>query len=232
MEEQTRLSPDLPEPKGSGPLAIVGGGSSLSEHLAELRSFPGDIWAINQTADYLRGHGIDCYFFTVDPSDTVSRYVSGKAVLHAHCHPDAFRAAGVAYKTVGSIPGPSTAVAGCLLGLKAGYDKIYLFGADSSYGKTSHVYRDEPIPGMVRVECGGSHITKLEMILQAERLAETIRALPQFFENRSGGFLKALVEHGDYDVTHASRSVHEGKKHVPEPALPRRRGKIDEEVRT
>lgn len=209
MEENARISPDLPEPKGEGPLALVGGGLSLSEHIDELRAWPGDIWAINQTAEWCRGQGIDCYFFTVDPSDRTHRFCSGKAVVHAHCDPRTFAAADECYKTTGSIPGPSTIVAGCHLGIKAGYEKIYVFGADSSYGETSHLYRDEPVKGLIRVQCGDeSFLTKLELLLQAERLAEVIRTIPDFFKNKSGGLLNALVEHGDYDVTHGCPEIH------------------------
>jgi len=209
MEEQARHSPDLPEPNGNGPLALVGGGPSLSEHLDELRTWPGDIWAINQTAPWLRANGVLCFFFTVDPSDTAANHCSGKAVVHAHCHPQTFANASECWKTAGSIPGPSTIVAGCLLGIKAGYEKIYLFGADSSYGETSHIYRNEPVQDLIQVQCGGSFLTRLELLLQAERLAEIVRTLPDFFENRSGGFLKALCDVGDYDVTHVCRGIHE-----------------------
>jgi len=206
MEENVRLSPDLPEPQGEGPLALVGGGHSLSDHIDELRTWPGDIWAINQTAGWCQEQGIDCYFFTVDPSTRTHEFCSGEGVVHAHCNPLTFQ--GAVYKTTGSIPGPNTVVAGCFLGVKAGYRSIHIFGADSSYGETSHLYRNEPIDGLVEVECGGDlYLTKLELILQAERLAEVIRDLPEFFENRSGGFLSALVKHGDYDVTRVSRSI-------------------------
>lgn len=212
-QENSRISPDLPEPKGEGPLAIVGGGPSLLHTLDEIRDFPGDIWAVNQTAQYLREQGIDCFFFTLEPSKTVSRFCSGKAVLHHHCNPNTFKAAGECYKTTGAVPGPTTMVAGCYLGLKAGYDHISLYGGDSSYEGSSHVYRNVPIRDLVQVDCGGPYLTKLEMILQAEELARVIKAFPNIFENRSGGFLKALLEHGDYDVTHAVKAIHERIEH-------------------
>lgn len=213
MEEQTRLSPDLPEPKGTGPLALVGGGLSLSEHLDELRQWPGEVWAVNQTAHWLRANGVPCFFFTVDPSETAAGHCSGRAIVHQHCNPQTFANAGECYKTTGSIPGPSTIVAGCALGIKAGYSKIYLFGADSSYGETSHVYRNEPVKELIQVQCGQPFLTRLELLLQAERLAEVVQTLPEFFENKSGGFLKALIDHGDYDVTHACKAIHERIKH-------------------
>jgi hypothetical protein len=232
MEEYARLSPDLPAPVGNGPLAIVGGGPSLIDHLDELREFDGEIWAVNQTAQYLRSEGIDCYFYTVDPSDTVADFCEGKSVLHAHCSPVTFARANPCFKTTGHAPGPTSMIAGCLLGIKYGYTKIYLYGGDSSYGERTHTYRNEPVNGMIRVECGGPHITKIELLIQAERLAEIVKALPEFFVNRSGGLLGAMVENDDYDVTHAARDIHERMTHVvPEPSLPRCRGQVEEEIR-
>lgn len=203
--------PDVPEPQGSGQLAVVGGGPSIKEHLQDLRGWPGDIWAINYTAEWLRAHGIDCYCYTVDPGRlTPDPVVKGKAILADHCHPSRVKAADSVLKVTAPMPGPTSATASTLLCLRAGYDGATYFGCESGYGETTHTDRDEPPEDLVRVESGGEFfLTKLELILQAEQLSSVIRTFPDRFSERSGGFLRAMVKHGEYDVVEMSRSLWE-----------------------
>jgi hypothetical protein len=208
LSRNAALSPAVPEPTGSGQLAVVGGGASVLDYLNELKEWPGEIWAINMTAQWLRANGIDCWFYSIDPSPDLVPMVSGKAILAEFCDPACFEAADDVRKGMGCIPGPTSAVGASYLGVKAGFSRVVFFGCDSSYGETTHVYRNEAVPDLARVSCGGeSFLTKLEMILQAEQLAQVIKTFPEIYSERGGGFLHALVEHGDYDVTHVSPNI-------------------------
>ena len=48
------------------PLAIVGGGPSVKDHLDELRAWPGHIWGVNAACTWLAKQGIGSLFFSVD----------------------------------------------------------------------------------------------------------------------------------------------------------------------
>jgi len=215
-ERNIRLCPDIPEPKGEGSLAIVGGGPSIRDHIEELHSYD-DVWAINFTANWCASHGIDCWMFTADPGDRLAECAKGhKSILAHHCSPKAFEAATEARKCTGPFPGPSSAVSASVQGLKAGYDRITFYGCESSYPATEndsrYAYPREAVDyddvEIVEVECGGRYfLTRLEFILQAQNLADVIRAFPDIYSENGGGFLSALVEHGDYDVTRVSRSI-------------------------
>src|SRR5690349_5759801 len=51
------------------PLAVVGGGPSIKRHIMELVNWPGHIWGINQSAQWLLQFEPKCpvWMFTVDP---------------------------------------------------------------------------------------------------------------------------------------------------------------------
>ena len=68
------------------PVAVVGGGPLLD--LEAVRRWPGDIWAINSTADFLLDRGIDCTFFTTDPHPF--KTTAAKRLLASHCDPSVF----------------------------------------------------------------------------------------------------------------------------------------------
>ncbi len=210
------LSPDLPEPSGSGHLAIVGGGPSVLEHIETLRHWSGDIWAVNGAYQFLRSHGIEATFFTICPNPgtpSLSDLAKGakRAVIAAHCEPELFATLkdSEVFKVVCDLPGPTSAVSATYVGLKAGYERFTLFGCEGSYGEVQYAYDHETHPHTLRIECGGKHyLTKPEFVLQAEQLAEVILALPQFYSEQSGGLLRALVKNNmEYDVTHVSRSM-------------------------
>jgi len=210
MVRNIALSPNLPPPSGSGPLAVVGGGPSILERVDELRAWKGDIWAINGACSWCADNGISAYMMSVDPHPDLAGLVRGveRAVLAEHCDPSVFKALKdkQVYKITGDIPGPTSAVAAAKVGILAGYDSVTFFGCESSFTDKTHAYEEQLPDDLVRVMCGEPYLTKLEFILQAEALAKIIRAVPAIRE-RSGGFLGALVEHGDYDVTHISRAL-------------------------
>jgi hypothetical protein len=208
--------PSVPHASGSGVLAVVGGGLSTKNHIDELREWPGDVWAVNHTARWLRDHGVDCLCYTVDPSpmDKEKPSVCGKAVLADHCDPSSVDAADSVVKVTPPFPGPTSATAASLLSLKCGYDGAVFFGCESSYGETTHVDRNDDILDLVRVECGGEYfMTRPELILQAEQLASVIHAFPDRFSEKSGGFLRALINNKVYNPTHMTRYLWEKATH-------------------
>lgn len=192
---------------GKGRLAVVGGGHSVVDHIDELRGWDGDIWAINGAWRWCREAGINAMFFSVDPKPELAPLVGGTAILAPHCDPEAFKAADKAYRADGPLPGPTSAVAATAVSVASGYDGVTFYGCEGSYGETTHVYQNERVNDLVRVECGGSWLTKLELILQTEQLASVIRRFPDRYAERCGGFLAALLEHGDYDITHGTRRM-------------------------
>ena len=76
------------------PLAVVGGGPSIKQQIDELANWPGDIWAINQTAQWLMKYTPKCpvYMFSVDPDPRIASFADGvdRAILGGSCHPDLF----------------------------------------------------------------------------------------------------------------------------------------------
>jgi hypothetical protein len=213
MARNMGQAPDLPEPSGSGRLVVVGGGPSIAYHANELRALGGDIWAINGAALWCQENGIRAWLFSADPDPILADIarLADRAVLADHCDPSAFAAmAGrPCLKAVGDMPGPTSALGASAVALRAGYDGVTYFGCECSYTDRTHAYQEEDPPDLVRVSCGGeSFLTKLELLLQAERMAELIRELPDIYSERCGGLLSALIKHGDYDVTHGSRALH------------------------
>lgn len=209
-------SPPALEPSGSGVLALVAGGPSVIAHLNTLRAWPGEIWAINHTAAWLRERGIDCWYFSADADDKFCGE-GGKCILADHCGPSRFERAGELRKfaVTDDLPGPTSAVSACYVAIKAGFSHVTLFGCEGSYGATTHVDRDEPMKDMIRVQCGGeTFLTKLELASQTEQLSQLVRELPNFFAEESGGFLRALVDNPVYDVTHVARNVMEKIRHA------------------
>jgi hypothetical protein len=213
IARQRDLAPDLPEPSGEGHLALVGGGPSLVANLDTLRSWPGEIWAINGVCRFLAEHGIASTFLTVDPDDEAGPPLAEgatRAIVAEHCGPKLFAALRTAevFKIKLPFPGPTSAVAGTLISLRAGFSKVTLFGCESSYADTCHAYPHDGSPHVLRVLCGGeTYRTKPEYMLQAEQLADVLRTFPQYFDEVGGGLTAALVRCPDYEVTHVSPSM-------------------------
>ena len=208
LDRNIALAPDASEPGGGCSLAVVGGGHSVSKHIDELRNWDGEIWAINETASYLSGLGVDCWFFSIDPSPGLGAYVHGKAVLADNCHPNTFASVkGELKKITSPNYGPTSACSAAFSALRLGYESVTWFGCESSYGETTHIYRDEPVIDLCRVRVGDeSFLTKLELVVQAEKISELIRLNP-YFREKSGGLLRALIKNPEIDFTHATRAI-------------------------
>lgn len=208
----------LPEHRGSGRLAVVGGGNSINDHIEELREWPGEIWAVNGTVNWCLDHGIDAAFFTVDaqPADVWPYRLDriGRAVLAIDCHPSMFAALNGASVSTLSMPdgGPTSANSADWLSFEAGYRGVTYFGCEGNFGDTTHAYKSSPIEHWVRVKVGGElFYTKPEFLEQSRIMAEVIRAIPQFYSERSGGLLGAMVEHGmEYELMEISEAVAAG----------------------
>lgn len=186
------------------PVAVVGGGPSLLARLEELRGWPGDIWAINYTADWLLDRGIECTRFSVDHDPMQSRVP--KALLATSCHPTTF--AGhkevEVFDLVESNPdgiggGTTSAGRAPALALKLGYPGIAYFGCDSSFTDIDHVDRHEGLKELIIVRVNGAdYTTRPDLLLQAQELSQLIRTFDAYFTNYSDGLVRAMSEdHND-----------------------------------
>lgn len=210
-------------------LMVVGGGQSAVTELETIRCFGGDIWAINGAWEWLQERGIASWFYTVDPRPFIARYItkqgdrdprpfkkplvpSGtKAILASSCHPSLFRAlegADIEAFDVGGDgfkAGPTSACQACAPALARGYKTVTFVGCDSAFvaGGRTHVYGsgEDPLDLRMIARCGKQdYETTPQWALQAEFLAEMIRAAPTVFREISGSFLRALVRTPDWEV--------------------------------
>lgn len=205
----------LPEHKGSGRLAVVGGGPSIRHHIDELKAWDGAIWAVNSTVNWCMEHGIDAAFYTVDaaklhrwrvPFDQVKR-----AILAIDCDPAMFEALKGADVSMLPMPdgGPTSANSADWFAIEAGYSGLTYFGCESSFEDTTHAYASADIETWIAVRVGGQDFrTKPEFLEQARIMSEVIRAVPSYYSERSGGLLRAMVEHGmEYELIEISPAV-------------------------
>lgn len=195
-------------------LAVVGGSPSVTGYLDELRKWNGEIWAINGVWKWLKERGIDATFYTIDPNDFDPQLIDGavKAVLADTVPPWVFdKIPDVELARLGGdaiLYGTTSACTAPIIAAHRGHARVSLFGCESSFGAQSHAYKNEEGP-FLWVSCGEEFKTSPQMLMQAEWLAEMARSLPNFIEIRSGGFLQALTERGDYDLTATSSDLAE-----------------------
>lgn len=219
IAETSRRAAVLPMARGVGHLAVVGGGPSIADNLDALRYWDGDIWAINGTCRHLRNLGVDATFFSVDAQPAVIELArdASRCVLHERCHYTIWDElveshSGAEISIVrGPLPGPTSAVAATVAALDAGYRRVTMFGCEGSYTDDAHhAYDSYEANEILWIDCGGENwTTKPEFWLQTKQLAEVIRRLPQFYHERSGGLLRALIKSPEYQITHVSRNIFE-----------------------
>jgi hypothetical protein len=193
------------------PCAVVGGGPSLKDNLNLLRDWPGDIFAVNETAAYLSDNGIKSYLFMIDCSPILVRtaiHIKG-AVLASRCNPVQFiyrdvRVFDMADDCEGGVEGgPSAVCRAPHLFLRMGYKAIYFFGCDSCFYDTTHITGDakDMRENILVVRCGGiDYITNAVFLLQLEQLVKQIKKHPQFLFNASGGLVDAMLKHEKWEV--------------------------------
>lgn len=143
-------------------LAICGSAPSIKEHLEELRSFDGDVWAVNGALNYLHDEGVKVSGWVgCDPLDFLNDYLKTppegvRYYVASICDPKTFESLKdrdvylwhMAEKekliTSSHVPGGTTVTTRApYLGLLLGYRDITIYGADSSYGETTYVYGEE-----------------------------------------------------------------------------------------
>lgn len=205
-------------------LAILGGGPSIADHERVLRAWTGDIWAINGAYRWCAERNIPATFLTVDPTPyDMAPVMEGRALLADHCDPGlmdqwAGRAQVFSISPDAIVSGPTTATAAPCLAVMLGYGDVTFFGCESSFGEeeATHAYAkpDDELLNLndwrMIVTCGQrQYFTCAEFLMQAEYLAAMIRAAPSNFREASGGLLRALVEHGVYDVIGVSTFMYE-----------------------
>jgi hypothetical protein len=198
------------EPGPRVPLAIVGGGSSINNHVETLKNWSGHVWAINGAWKWCDERGIDATFCSVDPHPIVAKWAAGvkRAILATQCHPDAFEVlkdadvtvyeAGTEVKGVGG----STLGVSIYAGLLTQHTEITLFGCESCYlpAKT-HAYQSETRTREMVVNCQGDFfLTSPDYYTQARQIAELIRSLDGYVKEESGGILRAFVRSPDHWV--------------------------------
>lgn len=214
--------PEVPEGKDLGPLAIAGGGPSLLGSLDRLREFP-TIWGANHVAQWLERRGIPAIFYSCDPL-----YLAGltddvkTAILASNTHPQIFAELLAAGADVRIFPtehdkapdwvasgGPTSVTRSMKVALRMGYTSVTFFGCEGSYGETSHAYDYPVISHQLIVRAGGvDYVTQPDFYMQCEYLATLIRELPSYFQEESGGLLRAMIEHPDtWDVVAASGAI-------------------------
>lgn len=195
------------------PLAVVGGGPSLRERIAELKAWRGHIWAINRTFEWLKEQGVKSTFYTADPKafDRLDIRPGDDVLIGAHSFPELFEQVKpgnvLVYQhgpATGIVPGVTSAGTAGTVGPVLGYLDITFFGCESSFEEISHVYRsDDKYRDMIRVRCNGrDFLTKPEFAVQAEILSIMLRQFPRLYKERSGGLLAAMVSDPEYNVTH------------------------------
>lgn len=200
-------------------VAVVGGDPWVKSRLDELRDFDGDIWAINGTYGLLTRHAIDCAFFSIEAHPCLADLAAGatRALIASACDPKTFAALApdALLETFGVGPdavvhGPTTATCAPHLAALRGHHKVAFYGCASCFdGRTTHAYYSENLSRIEVETTSGKFITRPDMLGQAEWLANLITLLPDIYEDRSGGLLAALIKCPDYDVTAATRHIHE-----------------------
>lgn len=197
-------------------LAVVGGSPDVVDHIDTLRDWDGDVWAVNGTWQWCHDNGIDAALYTIDAVfDPKFLGDVRRAVLADVVKPSVFdglRHADVELVRLGAdsiLPATTSAATAPLFACWRGHRHVTFFGCASCYGKTTHAYRSETA-NLIWVSCGGrDFVTSPQMIMQAEFIADMARQFPDYVTVVGDGFLPALIKHGDYDVTHVCRAIHE-----------------------
>lgn len=206
-------------------LAVVGGGQC---NIDELKSFDGDVWAINGAWKWLRDKYIDASFYTIDSSENVLNFIDGvnHAVLGATVNPKVFDALSDCDIEIADVMGSikcdmSSASTAPIIAAECGYKSVTFFGVTLSFEDETHSYGNSgPVDNFMWVTCGGKEYkTRPDMVMQAESIARMVNAFKDAGLHNSvivkgSGFLPSLIQHGDYDVTHVSSKLDKELRHA------------------
>lgn len=166
------------------------------------------------------------WMFTVDPGEELSDWTDGvdRAILGASCHPKLFEVMrgrdvrlfhtrhieGVTRPmeepvddgsgepiVVANLMGPSSVCRVFLPAAMLGYVDVTFFGCEGSIGTSTHAYRHEDRPRQMVVKAGGiDHITTPDYYITTRFLVNVMREFP-LLKEKSGGLLRAMLEHPD-----------------------------------
>jgi hypothetical protein len=193
------------------PCAVVGGGPSLVKYLDELRNYPGDIYAINDTAGFLSDNGISCTILAVDCTRylfKIGPLVKG-ALFASRVHRKQFNQFDKKNVLVwdmvedfqGGVQGGPTAVCRTpMLLLRMGYVQIDYFGIDGCFFGPTHVSGTQRVAydNIMLIRAGGiDYFSNASLVLQSQWMSETMLKHPLLLINRSEGLMKAMLEHND-----------------------------------
>lgn len=209
---QNSARPRATSARRVGPLAVVGGGHSLAQSLPTLREWPGDIWAINSTADWLLDHDIQSVCVSIDPNPFTSR--AERKLLATCCAPQdgAEYWEMVDHHPGGVAGGVTTASRAPSLALRLGYTRVVFFGCEGSFpsGAATHVNKDDGLDTLMVVRAAGSdYLTHPELFMQCECLSEVLREFPEFAQEESGGLLRAMTADPGWQVVAVSGALRE-----------------------
>jgi hypothetical protein len=197
-------------------LAVIGGASSIADHVEEMKNFDGDRLIVAGAWKWCQDRWIDGAFFSVDPQAFIADLAKPRPekALVASCSDAAVFAAlsGAAVSTFEVKWNEkmnhcgTTVTAGFWLGME--YQETVFYGCDSSYGAMSHAYEDGPHKLLLQVKCNGEiFVTDPLMLMQAEFMSTVLRKFPETFKSRSGGLLQAMIVEGDYEVVGGNRAA-------------------------
>jgi hypothetical protein len=202
------------EPAKMEPLAICGGGPSLADNLDALGTWPGPIWAVNRTADWLSGHDIPSVMVTVDASDNPDHFsaLAGEAICASWCNPSVVSRYPVV-RIVEMFPlhpdgvVGTTTTAGCMAMLagRMGYRSVTLFGCEGSFSDADHVDRHDGQTHQFIIRANGAEYrTTPDLLMQCDEISRLIQAVPHFLSERSGGLLRAMISDPDWETAAVS----------------------------
>jgi hypothetical protein len=143
---------------------------------------------------------------------------ANRAILSSVCDPSVFAAMKGPIEVFprGDLPNGSSGVATApMVAAKRGHKHVTFFGCESSFEGQEHAYSwPHKTKSRALIECGGKrYLTTPQLIMQAEYIAEIAQGVPGFVSVVGGGFLPALIEHGDYEVLKVSRDIMENLTH-------------------
>lgn len=199
------------------PLAVVGGGASINNHIDTLKNWQGDVWAINGAWRWCRDNGIDAVFCSVDPHPIVAKWAEGakRAMLATQCHPEAFDvlkgADLITFETGTEVKAAAGTTASTLIyaGILTHHSSVTLFGCESCYlPNKTHAYQKEDHPNQIVVACGeGFYLTGADFYVQARAMADIINSLDGYVKEESGGLLRAFINNPKHWVAWVSESL-------------------------
>ncbi len=212
----------IQQPERNGQLAIVGSGPSVRDHLNELRSWPGEIWAVNGAYDYLLSVGVIPHgLMAVDPLPGLAEYVQNPQpqttfYVSGLCDPSVFDALdgqdvrlwfpvqdSVKYPPgLWLVSGGTTALTRSpFLAHMLGWRDLTYFGADSSFDKSRYCYTDgmyaednkDPINWVTTPNGEGPFATSINLLNQVSQLGAIQPHFKGKMTFRCGGLMDAFL---------------------------------------